>query len=187
MGMLPQLSLARTNLALLVASALTLGGMFRQWETHNAGLLRPSIGGLVLTMDNWFCLAMSGFIQAAQTICMLMVTQNGRKIRDTGNNRLGGQLTLCRGGSGNFGPIRQQKVHVRLIFFDQSFNEGVRKLQRSMMILLACLLILAAIVWAWQWKRGRTFKETSYPLPATGEVGVATPQKQFMFGEPVQK
>lgn len=55
------------------------------------------------------------------------------------------------------------------------------------MILLTCLLILAAIVWIWQWRRGRATKETSYPLPVTGEVGVATPQKQFMFGEPVQK
>jgi hypothetical protein len=75
-----------------------------------------------------------------------------------------------------------------LPFSDRSFNEGVSgKLKRSTMILLTCLLILAAIVWIWQWRRGRATKETSYPLPVTGEVGVATPQKQFMFGEPVQK
>ena len=55
------------------------------------------------------------------------------------------------------------------------------------MILLACLLILATIVWIWQRWRGRVTKETAYPLPTTGEVGVATPQKQFMFGEPVQR
>jgi preprotein translocase subunit SecG len=139
-------------------------------------------------MGNWFCQAMSGCIQAGQTICMLMVTQNGKKIRVTGNNLLGGQLTLYLDGSGNFGLTKQQKVHVHPTFSDQSSSEGGEgKLKRSTMILLACLFILAAIVWAWQWKRGKANKETSYPLPTTGKVGVATPQKQFMLGEPVQK
>lgn len=127
MGMLLQLSLVRTNLALLAASVLTLGGMCHQWGTRNAGLLQPSIGGLVLTMGNWFCPAMLGCIQAGQITCMLMVTQNGKKILDTGNNLLGGQLTLCRDGFGSFGLTRQQKVHVHLTFSDQLSNEGVKR------------------------------------------------------------